>query len=299
MERAKRAGVGVVLWGHGYSKNETWARRRYRNLLAGYADAVITYNRRSARELKEEGITSHKIFVAPNTLDDEPIASAMKHWADGSSSISQFQESLGVNGRPVMLYVSRLVDSAEWRALLEVWSVVVGMMPCGRLIIVGEGPGRFALERAIVEGGMEETVKCVGAVFREEALAPYFLSARGLLYPRRLGLSLNHAMTYGVPVVTFDDAAHHGPEFEALRHGFNGLVAAVGDVTGLALQALRILSDDDLARRLGRGARETMRNGYRLDSMVAGFLGAVHKAGMEAFRRRNVATAYGASQGDS
>src|SRR5215813_3215059 len=41
MVRAKRSGMGVVLWGHGYSLSESWVRRSYRNLLAVLADAIV------------------------------------------------------------------------------------------------------------------------------------------------------------------------------------------------------------------------------------------------------------------
>jgi len=94
----------------------------------------------------------------------------------------------------------------------------------------------------------------------------------------KIGLSLNHAMAYGVPVITFDDAARHSPEFEALEHRVNGLVAPHGDLRALAAEAARLLVDHDLAAGLGRRAMETMRARYSLDGMVAGFLAAVEAA---------------------
>src|SRR5947207_4494398 len=100
-----------------------------------------------------------------------------------------------------------------------------------------------------------------------------------------MGLSLNHAMGYGLPVVTFDAASRHGPEFEALRHGVNGMLASYGDVGQLGMQASRLLLDDDLAARLGRTAKETMDSRYRLDHMVEGFLGGVRRAGVLAGAR--------------
>jgi hypothetical protein len=94
----------------------------------------------------------------------------------------------------------------------------------------------------------------------------------------KIGLSLNHAMGYGVPVVTFDDPARHSPEFEALEPGSNGLVATHGDVRALAANAAQLLLDGDLAARLGRHASDTMRARYSMGAMVNGFLDAVRSA---------------------
>jgi glycosyltransferase involved in cell wall biosynthesis len=268
----------VVLWGHGYSIAERPARRRYRNFLSRWADAVITYNRRAARALVADGLASSRVFVAPNALGVTALEAATREWTSASQRLRRFREELGLHDDPVALHVSRLSNAGNLGVLLETWRAVVALVPRARLVIVGNGPARAAVESAIARAGLGCSVRCVGAVFGERAIAPYFLSARLVLHPVKIGLSLNHAMAYGVPVVTFDDAARHSPEFEALAHEANGLVARPGDVRALAAEAARLLVDDRLAARLGRGAMETMRTRYSLDGMVAGFLAAVDAA---------------------
>jgi glycosyltransferase involved in cell wall biosynthesis len=276
--RAKRAGMGVVLWGHAYSLSEGGFRRRYRNLLAGLADSVVTYNRRAAGELSGVGIPSDRVFVAPNSLDIESVDTAVLAWKREPEALRRFREGLGLDRNPVALYMSRLGNTANLRILVDVWSRVVAAVPDARLLIVGEGPARRELEARIRRSGLSSSVKCVGAVYGEHAVAPYFLSARLVLHPVKIGLTLNHAMSYGVPVVTFDDASRHSPEFEALEHGVNGMLAPNGDSRALAASARQILLDGELGAKLGCGARETMRTGYSLDRMIDGFLGAVRKA---------------------
>jgi glycosyltransferase involved in cell wall biosynthesis len=278
MLRARRAGIGVVLWGHGYSIAERPARRRYRNFLTRYADAVLTYNQRAARDLVTDGLASPRVFVAPNALGAAAIEAATREWTMAPQRLRRFREELGLHDDPVALHVSRLSNPGNLEVLLETWRAVVAVVPRARLVIVGDGPARDAVASAVARAGLGRSVRCVGAVFDERAIAPYFLIARLVLHPVKVGLSLNHAMAYGVPVVTFDDAARHSPEFEALEHQANGLVARHGDVRALAAEAARLLVDDGLAARLGRGAIETMRTRYSLDGMVAGFLAAVAAA---------------------
>jgi glycosyltransferase involved in cell wall biosynthesis len=278
MLRARRAGIGVVLWGHGYSIAERPARRRYRNFLIRYADAVITYNQRAARDLAADGLASTPVFVAPNALGVAAIEAAVREWTIAPQRLRRFRDELGLHDDPIALHVSRLGNAGNLEVLLETWRAVVAAVPRAQLVIVGDGPARGAVASVIARAGLGRSVRCVGAVFGEHAIAPYFLSARLVLHPVKVGLSLNHAMAYGVPVVTFDDAARHSPEFEALEHQANGLVARHGDVRALAAEAARLLVDDGLAARLGRGAIETMRTRYSLDAMVAGFLAAVDAA---------------------
>ena len=68
-------------------------------------------------------------------------------------------------------------------------------------------------------------------------------------------------MACGLPVVT--TAA--GGITELVRHDVNGLLAAPGDVTGLADSLCRLLTDAGSCSRLGAAARRTVEAGYDTD----------------------------------
>lgn len=277
--RARRAGLGVMLWGHGYStRSETRVRRGYRNLLAGCVDAVVTYNQRAARDLVEGGLERDVVFVAPNALDGADIQAAIYSWTQSARMLARFRESHGLDGHPVVIHVSRLSNAANLRVLIETWRLVSDLVPEARLLVIGDGPARYDLLSHIDALGVSDSVRCLGAIYGEDAIAPYFLSARLMLHPAKIGLSLNHAMTYGVPVATFDDAARHSPEFEALRDGVNGIAVPRDHIRALAHRVARVLRDGTFAQELGRRARETMGATYTMDSMVDGFVAATQRA---------------------
>jgi glycosyltransferase involved in cell wall biosynthesis len=279
MLRARRAGMGVGLWGHGYStRTESPLRRAVRNSLARLADAVITYNHSAARTLIGAGISEERVFVAPNALDGDVIDAAASRWRGRPDDLRRFRDALGIDGAPVSLHVSRLVNIANLRLLIDVWRLVVAEVPAARLLVVGDGPARGMLEAYIEASGLGASVRTVGAVYGEDAIAPYYLSARLALHPIKIGLSLNHAMGYGVPVATFDDPARHSPEFEALENAVNGIAATRGALGELAHHAAKVLVDDGLAARLGRGALDTMRAKYGLQHMADGFVAAIGHA---------------------
>ena len=106
--------MGVVLWGHGYSINyEGSFRRAYRNILARWADAVVTYNRRAARQLVEEGMPADRIFVATNALDGDAIDSAVQAWSGTPERLRDFRTRLDIGDRPTALHVSRLNNASN------------------------------------------------------------------------------------------------------------------------------------------------------------------------------------------
>jgi glycosyltransferase involved in cell wall biosynthesis len=284
--RARRAGLGVVLWGHGYSTRvETRLGRSYRNLLTRSADAVVTYNQRAALDLVAAGLDPDVVFVAPNTLDDAEIQAAIGSWTRSAESLLRFRQRLDISGHPLAIYVSRLSNAEKLRMLIETWRLISHAVPEARLLIIGDGPARHELLAHVEALGVSGSVRCVGAIYGEQAIAPYFLSARVMLHPTRIGLSLNHAMLYGVPVATFDDAATHSPEFEALSDGVNGVAVPPGDVQELARRAANVLRNHALAADLGRRALETMTARYTMDVMVDGFLAATRRAHAASMRR--------------
>jgi glycosyltransferase involved in cell wall biosynthesis len=115
-------------------------------------------------------------------------------------------------------------------------------------------------------------VHFTGAIYDEQCVAPWMLSATLFCYPRNIGLSLLHAFGYGLPVVTSDDLAGHNPEIEALKPSVNGLLYRDGDLDDIVRQWLDLMNDPALRQRLSTAASRTVTDRYTLDHMVQGFL---------------------------
>jgi glycosyltransferase involved in cell wall biosynthesis len=66
------------------------------------------------------------------------------------------------------------------------------------------------------------------------------------------------------PIVCTDT----GGNPELVQDGTNGFLVPVGDVDAVADRLIRLLGDSELARRLGRAARESVRSTYSHTRMV-------------------------------
>ena len=121
------------------------------------------------------------------------------------------------------------------------------LVPGARLVVVGDGPERAALERAA-----GDRVEFRGAVSRDEALRIVAGAEAGLLSSawENLPHSAVEALSVGVPVV----ATAVGGVPEVVHDGANGLLVPPGDHERLAEAMRRVLEEPGLRERLAAGA---------------------------------------------
>ncbi len=284
--RAKRNGVGVVVWGHGYSARDTRWSRRLRNWIGKQADAVLLYNHEARQRMIDEGFDPRRIFVALNSLDQRPIQTAREKWLADPQGLAAFRADQGFDGGPVVLFVSRLYAYNRMDLLLHAAAKLKDSHPDLVVAIIGDGPERDNLADLARRLGIEDRVRMPGSVYGEDQLAQWFLSALVFCYPNCLGLSVLHAFGYGLPVVTNEDMWAHPPEPQAMRHGENGLLVDLEDPGSLANAIARLLDDEALARRMGEAGRQLVLKQYTLANMVDGYEAAIRYAHRKARDRR-------------
>jgi glycosyltransferase involved in cell wall biosynthesis len=160
--------------------------------------------------------------------------------------------------------VGRLDDQKGHAVLLEAVARLKDSIAL-RLVILGEGPLRPALEGQIRRLRLERSVRLLG----ERADVASWLSALDLFVLPSLweGLpnSLLEAMAIGLPcLATSVDGVP-----EVILPGQNGLLVPAGDSAALA-QAITALAKDPAARsRLGQAAAKTARERFSLSRMIA------------------------------
>lgn len=147
----------------------------------------------------------------------------------------------------VMLYVGRIAAEKNLSLLIDVYRKTQAARRNVRLVMVGDGPARAALQAAnpdVVFSGMHTG----------ESLAEHYASADLFVFPsttETFGNVVIEAMASGLPVLAYDYAAAR----EHIRHGENGLLAAFDDPESFTLLATGMASDVDHARYMGRQAR--------------------------------------------
>lgn len=285
IRRGKKAGAGMICWGHGYSKSEGRFRSWLRFKTAQMADAIVLYSVSVAESYVKRGIPREKIFVALNSLDPRPIQEARTAVLAEPEKQAAFRKEHGLDG-PVLLYVSRLYPENRVEMLMQSTKDLLAEFPDLKTVVIGVGPGTEAVEAKVKELGIEDHVIFTGAVYGEENVAPWFAAADAFCYPQNIGLSILHAMNHALPVVTSDKIEAQNPEIEALRDGENGLLYRDGDNDDMTAKLRVLLTDKELHSRLSAEAHRTATEDYSTDTMADGMAEAVRYASGVAQRRR-------------
>lgn len=164
-----------------------------------------------------------------------------------------------------VLFVGRLVERKGVTHLID----AVRRLPAelhARLVVIGDGPERPALEAQAREAGMGTQVEIRGRVSDAELrgtyagsdalVLPSILDARG--DTEGLGVVLLEAMSYGVPVVASDI----GGITDIVENESSGLLVPPGDPARLAQALERLARDPALASRLGSAGAERVRSAF-------------------------------------
>jgi glycosyltransferase involved in cell wall biosynthesis len=150
--------------------------------------------------------------------------------------------------------------------------------PSVLLVVIGDGALKGSLQQLAGELHMSESVRWLGSFYEEDRLAPWFLIARCFVYPGAIGLSLIHALNYGLPVITHDQMRNHMPEIAALKPGVNGLLFRRNDPSDLAAKIRLVCGDRDLREKLSLGARWAIRDHFNMNHMVGQMVQAIRAA---------------------
>lgn len=147
--------------------------------------------------------------------------------------------------------------------LIRAIAIVKGV----RVVILGEGEQRSALEKLAVDLGVSDRVDLLGWVDDPRTYLAHFdviaLPSRSEGFP----LAVVEAMLAARPVV----ATRVGSVPEAVTEGETGLLIDKDDITGLATALCRLRDNPALRAQLGKRAREVAVTRFTVDQMTANY----------------------------
>jgi glycosyltransferase involved in cell wall biosynthesis len=243
---------------------ELWRRGRLKRsyvvdrLAARFVDRFIAVSRANARYLIEEkGLPAPKVVVVENGCDLRRFAAV--------PSAAAVRPELGLAGPgPVLVVVGRLEPQKGHHVLLDALPAVRAEFPSARLVCVGEGAERTALEAQAARLGLNGCVRFVG--FRPDV--PRWLAAADVVvlpsFYEGLPLAAIEALAASRPVVA--TAVDGTPE--VVVDGRTGLTVAPGDSRALAEAIRRLLREPLLARRLAQAGRRWVEERFDEDRQV-------------------------------
>lgn len=235
---------------------------------------LLVYSDTEAEYLSAKGF-SGQIVGINNGVDYDVISKATEAWP--SSRLTKWRDDKGIGNRLVILSCARLDKKNKFEQILEVLPQLVKRCPTLMWCVIGDGPERISLEIKMQQLGLASHVRFLGRIYDENEQAPWFLSSQLLVHPGAIGLTLLHAMAFGLPVVTHNNEKHHGPEFAVMRTGQHGLTYCEDDLTAITGSLLELLGNEKHCRVMGKAGQQLVKDKYNTRVMVGRFLEMIRR----------------------
>jgi glycosyltransferase involved in cell wall biosynthesis len=169
---------------------------------------------------------------------------------------------------PQAIFVGRLAPEKGLDVLVNAWPAVRAKYPQARLIMIGEGPERPALEartrRAGLTIGPGQAVNLPGAagnpVMAQRQADLFILPSR----EEGMSIALLEAMALGMPLVASSIPGNH----RLLQDFQHGRLAPVADAEGLARVIIDQWDDFDRAIEMGRAARSRVEQEFSIQAVA-------------------------------
>lgn len=251
----RRLGMPYEVVAHGLELVEPaspiWRRQRVRDLRG--AARVMAVSRATRAIVRELGVAEERITMLTPGVD--PATCVAPHPAESLRTLA----ALGLGGRRFVFSVCYLTYRKGIDLAIEAFARIAARHPDTDYVVAGRGPEQERLEALARRLGVGDRVRFVGAV-TDDVKRSLFARCECFVMPTRVvpgdiegfGIVFLEAALFGKPAVGGDN----GGVPDAVVHGETGLlVDTTPGSAPVAAAVERLLSDRDLARRLGQQGR--------------------------------------------
>ena len=175
---------------------------------------------------------------------------------------NHFKKAIAPLGEKILMHVSNFRKVKRIDDAVHAFKTISKKIP-SKLILVGDGPQRLAIEQLVSDLSLDDKVVFLG---KQDAIEEILAISDLFLLPSEtesFGLSALEAMACGVPVIS----SNAGGLCEVNIHGETGFTVDVGDIKELAECSLKLLLDDNLHQKFAQAAFHQAQ-AFHLDKIV-------------------------------
>ncbi|MBK8501583.1 MAG: glycosyltransferase family 4 protein [Saprospiraceae bacterium] len=277
---AKSLGCKWILWGHGYDHSKGFdpsksKADKFRLFLARISDAVVFYAP-EAKAKYAHYLNANKLFVANNCLNTEKL-SAIRDQLEAEGKL-QVKERIGFRHRYNLIFIGRILENKKPQFLIAAAEILrKGSENDIAIHFVGDGPYLKDLNQQ-VESTQAKNIYFHGEIQDDEKTGEMLFASDMLVMPGYVGLSVNHALNFDCPVVTFKqktEGPFHSPEISYVFDGKTGFIVENHTPKALAQTIEKYLFDPSKKDRMKTHIRDTVVNKCSIHHFTAGFKDAI------------------------
>jgi glycosyltransferase involved in cell wall biosynthesis len=220
---------------------EVWSRSYWREYLGALGGRVGALVQRLCARVPQRAFCISELHAG--RLREEGLKSTvtvLRGLYDGGAEPPGAPPGAEPDAAPLVLFAGRLIPEKHVTLAVAAIALAARRIPGLRGEILGDGPERAALDAAIAEHGLSETVSAPGFVDGETLAAEMSRATCMLLSSRRegYGLVIVEAAAHGTPSVVV--AGEDNAATELIVEGVNGTVAPSADAQAVADAVVRV-----------------------------------------------------------
>jgi glycosyltransferase involved in cell wall biosynthesis len=220
------------------------------------ADFYIAISHKIKDVLVNDGIPAGRIFVVHSGINPNRFDDACKDYLIAEFNIKSSEQ--------IVINVAHLAGHKGQRYLVQAIPLVLAKIPKARFFIVGGGELMDELRTLAASLGLKQELIFTG--FRRDVGAFYQIADLFVMssVQEGLGTAVLDALALGKPVV----ATKSGGIPEIIKNEDSGLLVPPADPKALSEGIIRMLTDDELAKRVARTGKSVVKQKFTIDTMV-------------------------------
>ena len=246
----------VVSWGHYLAPKQSAIKYLMRKLFWHICDANIFYTDVEFKSYCKRYKNIKNVYYLNNGLDYDSI----------SANVEKYEPQNRTNS---IVFIGRITKKSCFNLLLDALEYLPDPKP---LVNVIGNAANDPNSSDLINHKNNTNIVWNGILLRECDIAKIMNKSFIFVYPGSVGLSLMHAMSYGLPSIIHDDQSNHMPEAGPFFENNCGIKFEDNSAISLAKAIEYSMSNQDLLREFSANANYLASEKYNTKNMAINFM---------------------------
>lgn len=240
-----------------------WMMAKIRKYCYANAAGTLNYSTLAFDILPSYGVDKANIHVTYNSTDTAALRKEMEMVRSSAPILPPSSKRI--------LHIGRLVKWKRVDLLIDALGRLLNTFPDAELVVVGDGPELNNLKEQAEKLNLTKHIRFAGAVYSPKELGAYMNESTVYVLAGMGGLSINDAMTYGLPVIC---SVCDSTERDLVVEGKNGFFFKEGDAASLSERIEELFSTPGLTETMGKESERIINEKINLETVSERYLEA-------------------------
>ena len=257
--KVRLSGGKIAWWSHYRSSSSKKWSMFLRLKLMKIANGIVFYTQDEVKKYLSITKQNKQISVIGlnNGIDINPIKKVRKNYDASSRNME-------------ILFIGRTTDKSNFNILLEAFKLPI--LKNMTLNIIGNDKSSSYFQEVQSDLGSRSKINWYGTLTNEEEISKIANKCQIFVYPGSVGLSLIHAMAYGLPCLVHSNRLQHMPEIAAFQKGITGRTFEPNNSRDLAVKLSAMVSNPKSLNVLSENCLRTVENDFNTTRMALRFI---------------------------